>query len=1018
MRGFVLRFPSVPCVESQTWSALAEGRLSADEELAVRQHAATCELACPRELAVIDQKRRLSRDAPTMELSAASLPRPVEPAPVLERGAQFGRFVIIDTLGMGGMGAVYSAYDPNLDRKVALKTLHVNTTNDPTAHGRMLREAQAMARLSHPNVVNVFEVGEQKGAIFIAMELVAGVTLRTWEREKERSWKEVVRVFLQAGQGLAAAHAAHLVHRDFKPANVLLGDDGRVRVTDFGVARADGSLEPVGPMPQAQGDHSGGSASFTGSSPSGTFSDPLTRGDVVVGTVGYMSPEQAAAKVPDARSDQFAFCICLWEALYGKRPFLGGSVAEVTKALLDGALPPRPRDTKVPAWLHAVMVRGLEREPEKRFPTMEALLKELDRAPDDFPRWVLPVAAVAALAIGIAAIPFVSRQQQQNKCDAVVHELDGVWDDATRGKVSDAFSKIGKPFTTAALASARRALDAHSREWSDAARLSCEQALVRRELTESDYRLESACLAQRRRELSAVVNVLTAADEGVVERAGTLTWSLTPVRGCTQLSRLKSDPRLLESGSDEKVITLQTSLARARSLIDAGKLAEAGPLVEQSIAAAKELNRRALEAEALSLQAAMLQAAGKFAEASDAWKAAAFAAQASGFDELLALAAVRLTTVLGFHLNKPLEGRLWDALAKATIERMGGDDVLSLERISAVARLGNAEGKPLEVAQQHEQALALAKTLLGADHPLVWKIEFDLGSSLVAAKDPVGAVAHLQRALALREKEVSSDHPEVAMIRSTLANAYFFAGKVPESQEAFSRALATRETLFGAESPRLIVTLNNYGDTLAKVGRYDEGEKLVLRAQVIAKKAYPAGHPYVNATGLTIAEIMLARGNLAAARTEVEAVLNSQPPPTAPYVAEGAAVRAYIALAEKKPQDALTWAAKGIEAGKQVGPRSAELILPLLARGEALLLMGDPKQAEQLFELALSLCEETKPWKVYDADARFGLARTLKIEGGAMDRIRTLAEEALALYRTSQGQQDRAQRVEAFITGL
>ncbi|MBL8916730.1 MAG: protein kinase, partial [Archangium sp.] len=374
----------MPCVDSQTWSALAEGRLSADEELAIREHAATCATCAPR-LAEIDQKKRLAREAPTMELSATQLPRPIEPAPVLERGAQVGRFVILETLGMGGMGAVYSAYDPNLDRKVALKTLHFSTTGDPTAHGRMLREAQAMARLSHPNVVNVFEVGENRGAIFIAMELVAGVTLRTWERAKERTWKEVVRVFLQAGQGLAAAHAAHLVHRDFKPANVLLGDDGRVRVTDFGVARADGTIEPVGPMPQAQGEDSGrfgngpGTGGTASTAHSGSLSDPLTRGDVVVGTVGYMSPEQAAAKIPDARSDQFAFCICLWEALYGKRPFQGNSVAETTKALLEGSLPQRPRTTKVPTWLHAVMTRGLERDPEKRYPSMEALLKELDR---------------------------------------------------------------------------------------------------------------------------------------------------------------------------------------------------------------------------------------------------------------------------------------------------------------------------------------------------------------------------------------------------------------------------------------------------------------------------------------------------------------------------------------------------------------------------------------------------------------------------------------------------------------
>ena len=1001
----------VPCAESPQWLALADGRLAADEELALREHAVTC-ADCAARLAVIDQKRRLAREAPTQELSATQLPLTVEPAPVLERGTAVGRFVVIDTVGMGGMGAVYSAYDPDLDRRVALKTLHVTGTSDPTAHGRMLREAQAMARLSHPNVVNVFDVGEHRGGIFIAMEFVPGVTLRTWERAQKRSWREVVDVFLQAGRGLAAAHAAHLVHRDFKPANVLLGEDGRARVTDFGVARADGSIEPVGPMvAPARGDDSGRLNS-------NSFAEPLTRGDVVVGTVGYMSPEQAEAKTPDARSDQFAFCICLWEGLYGSRPFTGTSIVEVTNALLKGVLPPRPRGTDVPSWLHELLLRGLQRDPDKRYPSMEALLVDLGRAPDEWKRKALPWAGVGAVLLVAGGLQLSSRAAERGRCEAVSAELAGVWDDALRAQVVSAFGKVTRPFASAALASAQRALDAHAKDWAAAATQSCEQAFVRKELPEADYRLEAACLAQRKRELTAVVAVLASADEGVVERAGTMAWSLTPVRGCTQLSRLKSDPRLLFAGADEaRVTALQLAIARARSLIDAGKLADATPLVEQALSSARELNRRALEAESLSLLGALHYAAGKYADAADAYTRAALAAQASGFDEQLALSAIQLTTVVGFHLARPAEGRVWDSLARATIERMGGDDVLTLDRLRAIARLGSVEGKRLEVAAQHLEALALAKTILGPDHPRLWSVEFDTGNSLVDAKDPQGAVPHLERALQLKEKEVSSEHPEVVLVRGALANAYFYAGRVADSQEAFTRALATREKLFGPESPRLIVTLNNFGDTLSKVGRHEEAQRLVARAQAIAKKAYPANHPYVAATVLTHAEVLLAMGQRDPARADIDGVLALQPPPIAPLLAEAQAVRAFIALSDGKPKDALGYATKGVAAGLQVGARSPELVQPLLAEGESHLALGENAAAIASLERALALVEETKPWRVYGADARFALARAKSADKREPDAVKQLATEALEIYRSSEGQAVKTARVEQFLTG-
>ena len=254
------------------------------------------------------------------------------------------------------------------------------------------------------------------------------------------------------------------------------------------------------------------------------------------------------------------------------------------------------------------------------------------------------------------------------------------------------------------------------------------------------------------------------------------------------------------------------------------------------------------------------------------------------------------------------------------------------------------------------------------------------------------------------------------MVRSTLANAYFFSGRVSDSHDAFSRALTTREKLFGTESPRLIVTLNNFGDTLSKVGRHEEAQAMVARAAVIAKKAYPAGHPYIVATTLTHAEIMLALARREEARAELESVLTMQPLPTAPYLAEAGAVRAFIALGDGKPAEAMRFALKAVEAGKQVGERSPELVQPLLARGEVELALKDTAAAIKTLQAALALVEETRPWRVYIADAQFALARAKAAAKVEPDQVKKLATEALAIYRASEGQEAKSVSVEAFLS--
>jgi hypothetical protein len=282
-------------------------------------------------------------------------------------GERIGRFTVLDTLGRGGMGVVVSAYDPRLDRRVALKLVSTPAAHSSGDHrDRLVREARAMAKLRHPNVVGVYEVGEHASQVYLAMEQVEGGTLRKalvdGERVGQTDWRKVVDLFVQAGHGLAAAHAAGLAHRDFKPDNVLVDSSGRVLVGDFGLVSA---------LQSAASD----------SEEDAPLRELFTRADAVVGTPAYMAPEQHTAGAVDARADQFAFCVALYEALYGELPFEGETRGGYLASIRRGAIKPPPQARKVPAWLREILRRGLSATPEDRFPSMDVLLAELGADP-------------------------------------------------------------------------------------------------------------------------------------------------------------------------------------------------------------------------------------------------------------------------------------------------------------------------------------------------------------------------------------------------------------------------------------------------------------------------------------------------------------------------------------------------------------------------------------------------------------------------------------------------------------
>jgi serine/threonine protein kinase len=335
----------------------------------------------------------------------------MRPTRTLTVGDRVGRYLVLTTLGTGGMGVVFAAYDPQLDRKVALKLLRAGITyNTKDARTRLRREAQAIAQLSHPNVVNVYDVGEtDDGDLYIAMEFVEGDTLTTWLKAYPRTWREIVDVFLQAARGVIAAHSVGLLHRDFKPDNVLVGHDARVRVTDFGLARS--LMTPDDHRAQAPG-------------VSTALNVDLTATGTVLGTPRYMAPEQLTGTDIDARADQFAFCVALYEALYGVHPLPGAT----SVAMLEKNQPANgpPEGTKVPAAIAKVVKRGLERDRAKRFPSMAALIAELVPPPPP-PRVRYAVAAFAGLAV-VAAASFAmlrrpERVDEPAKIDPLIEEL-------------------------------------------------------------------------------------------------------------------------------------------------------------------------------------------------------------------------------------------------------------------------------------------------------------------------------------------------------------------------------------------------------------------------------------------------------------------------------------------------------------------------------------------------------------------------------------------------------------------
>jgi len=404
---------TVECLDDNAASEFVSGTLAATALTQVEKHLAGCR-DC-RALVAALAGDEADSNALTHKHEKVPEDSQVVKRPVLSVGDRVGRYLVLSSIGAGGMGVVFAAYDPQLDRKVALKLLRANLAgaNAKEARTRLKREAQAIAQLNHPNVVGVYDVGTtDDGDVYIAMEFVEGDTLTTWLKRWPRTWREILEVFHQAARGLMAAHSVGLLHRDFKPDNVLVGGEGRVRVTDFGLARsvflddsARGAITTQGHKP-----------AHTPAKGSPLHVD-LTATGTVLGTPRYMPPEQLTGPNIDARADQFSFCVALYEALFGAHPLPGAtSVSMLEKG--EKAQPP-PEGSKVPSSIARAVMRGLETDRSKRFPTLTALVHELTPPPQRSPVRYIAAAAIAAVLVGGVAAAMMVRPDPTVRQDTI-----------------------------------------------------------------------------------------------------------------------------------------------------------------------------------------------------------------------------------------------------------------------------------------------------------------------------------------------------------------------------------------------------------------------------------------------------------------------------------------------------------------------------------------------------------------------------------------------------------------------
>lgn len=929
-------------------------------------------------------------------MSAGVVPRPIRR---LERGVLVGRYVILGWLGEGGMGVVYKAYDPELERPVALKLLHAAGDPDGSSAAgrreRLFREAKALARLSHPHVLAIYDVGTFETDVFLATEFVEGTTLTDWQKEAPRTRAESLRVFLAAGEGLAAAHRAGLVHRDFKPANVMIGRDGRVRVLDFGVAHIEGGRRSRRPPPAVAPEttSSGGESETTLA--------PTIDGNVV-GTPRYMSPEQHLGEAFSAKSDQFSFGVALYEALYGAPPF-AGSGGTYIENLVTGRLASPPADANVPRWIRRILLQSIATEPSQRYPSMEALLAALADDPViRRRRWGWRALAVAGGGLVIASALVVQRQRV-GVCRGAEQRLAGVWDAPARDAVAASFARTGVPYAADAARTVTRALDDYARAWIDQRTVACEATRIRGEQSEELLDLRMQCLDERLTDLRERTAVFAHADRSTVEKAVESVHDLAPVTACSATAELRAQVRLpataaARQGADE----VRGHVARADALVGSARFQEASVEAKAAVDRARVLGYAPALAEALRVQGTVLERTGDYAGSATTYREAIAEAAAGHDEELAASAWIEMIRVIGERLAHydEAERLLW--VARADQGRLSDPGALPAKLLSLEGALDWRQGRYAQADTVLRQAILLLKARLGDRHPDAGKALGLLGIVLEAQGKPAEAEACHVEELSIMEEAFGAEHPSTIPALTHLADARGARGDHRAAVTLYERALRIDQESLGREHPIVGQIHNNLADELLALGDADEAIRHEEQAIAIWETSIGARHVNMGSGLYNLGIAYLMKGDGASALPPLQRSLDVF---TATYGASHLVLMGdLLAIAQAldlvgRAAEARTFETRAIDLDARLPPAEREYERPVrVALGEALIRRGLAARAITTLEPAL---QENEGDAVTLAPARFALARALVAAGGDKARAESLARQALEAMRSA-----------------
>lgn len=792
------------CLDENTVVSLAEGTLGAAARATAEAHLDTC-ADCRGLVAGVARTfgggRRTRRDraaAPEAPLADAGADDP-------GAGARLGRYVLLHRLGEGGMGLVWAAYDPELNRNVAIKQVR-RETDEPLeiARARLKREGQAMARLSHPNVVPIFDLFERDGAFFVAMEWVEGTTLRRWLEEAPRPWREIVAKFVEAGRGLAAAHEAGLIHRDFKPDNVFLGKNGAVRVGDFGLAR---ELDATPSTGLSRGELAKG------------MLPRLTRVGAVAGTPAYMAPEQREGR-RDLRSDQFSFCAALFEALTGRLP---------TDTSDDPAPPQKPWHQRPPRRVRMALARGLSAHPDDRFPTLNALLAALTADPWQAWRWPLAVGLLLLLVLGGVGLYRTALRHRRAQLERETRmAFERTWNGERALALERANSHL---FTRPQWDRLQARLDGYA---------SAAQELLQRSARSSRLELHhgtlvpepaffrrAQCVESARLRLDALATALSAADPLTARHALRAAYALPSLAAC-EGDALMGSVLPVAPEDEPRLAKLDQAIAQAeiQTATGHGDEVRALPLITE----ARALKNRPLEAQALLLPTPPSQ------DREANLYQAAWAAEASHSDRI----AVRAWLTLAERLTH--EGQTQEAdralrQAEATLGRGYGAPHLSAALEEGRGRLALKERRWTDAVESLSRARTALEKVDGPLAPTLSPLLTALAEGLRATRHTAEEIDVRKRALAILDAELGADDPALLDALDPLVEAELGEKRWAEALGDARRSLSLREgrTQGGhAADPELPRATYRVGLALSRLGRTAEARAVLERARAEA----------------------------------------------------------------------------------------------------------------------------------------------------------------------------------------